>query len=220
MADQTAACSEAGESPVALRKQAAGWRFLSQLLAEAPDNVRIQQARAFLSAFGIEPRDEDGDEIRADYLRLFVGLRKTLAPPWESVYLAPGRRVFQEPALAVRRAYLEASLAHDRMFEKPDDHISLELEFLACLEERIAAAWDAAAVGEADQARAARRRFLQEHLGRWASAFGGDIRAHAATEFWRGVGVVLIGLFSPSPSSGVVESRKECAQPSSVGTGA
>ena len=187
-------------SPGALRRQAEGWRFLSLLFAASPDEARLQQGRAFLSAFGADPGDESGEEIREDYLRLFSGLRKTLAPPWESVYLSPGRRVFQEPALAVRRAYLEAALAHDQMFQVPDDHLSLELEFVASLAARAAAAQESGDTAEADRAAATQRQFVAEHLGRWVSAFADDVRLHARTEFWRGAAAVLRALFPPGES--------------------
>jgi TorA maturation chaperone TorD len=186
-----AVSAEPDEAPEGLRAQAAGWRFLADLLAEVPRDARIQQARAFLAGLGMDGGSEDDGQIRADFLQLFVGLKKTLAPPWESAYLTPDRQVMQTPTLAVRRAYLQAGLSHPGMFQIPDDHISLELEFLAALAERTAQALEGNQLEAADEARIAREHFLDEHLGRWAGAFVADIQAHANTSFWRGVGAVL-----------------------------
>src|SRR3990170_3241002 len=121
----TAVSSEIGPAPRELRAQAAGWRFLADLLAEPPSDARIEQARAFLASLGMDAGGEDGGQIRADFLQLFMGLRKTSAPPWESAHLSRDRRVMQTPTLAVRRAYLQAGLSHPGMFQTPDDHISL-----------------------------------------------------------------------------------------------
>jgi len=205
MTPSSAPVQEQAETADLLRQQAAGWRFLSALLAKPPEDRRIGEARTFLATFGIEVGSESPEEIRADYLRLFVGLKKALAPPWESVYLSPSGLVFQQPTLEVRRAYLEAAFSHDQMFEAPDDHVSLELEFLAALNERIAAALDAGNVADADHTRSLRQRFLEHHLDLWVGAFARDILTYSTTSFWKGVATVLLGIFPPAGFNGCGE---------------
>jgi TorA maturation chaperone TorD len=45
--------------------------------------------------------DEAFQELRVDHTRLFVGVGKVLAPPWESVYFNEDRMVFQKQTLEV-----------------------------------------------------------------------------------------------------------------------
>lgn len=58
---------------------------------------------------------------------------KVLAPPWGSVYMSEERLVFQKETLEVRNWYREFGLAAENLYREPDDHIALELGFLAHL---------------------------------------------------------------------------------------
>lgn len=60
---------------------------------------------------------------------------------------------------------------------EPADHLSVELEYLAALVSREAAAWEAGAEGVVE-IRAQERRFLQTHPGRWVPELVACIRQH------------------------------------------
>ena len=49
--------------------------------------------------------DEQFIQLQADYTRMFVGIGKTLAPCWESVYFNEDGMLFQEQTLQVRQWY-------------------------------------------------------------------------------------------------------------------
>jgi TorA maturation chaperone TorD len=189
------------ETSEMLRMEAVGLRFLAGLFLAPPTDSHIEQALSFLKTLGQRPCQECGDEIRIDFTRLFLGLRKTLAPPWESVYLPRGRRVFQEPTLAVRRAYLEAGFAHDTMFQIPDDHVGLELEFLASMNERSADALENGSPSQYQEATGKKERFIEEHLSLWIERFAADITTQAQTTFWKCVATVLVELFPSQENS-------------------
>jgi len=123
--------------------------------------------------------------LRQEYVRLFVGPGKKLAPPWESVYRGPERLVMQEPHAQVLRAYAEQKVGFDGFGKRPADHVALEMQFVSTLLARSRAG---------SRADAALRRFLDEHLLAWLPAFAGDVRRHAKTEFWQGVGETLTAL--------------------------
>jgi TorA maturation chaperone TorD len=125
--------------------------------------------------------ETDGREFRADYDQLFIGPGHLPAPPWESVYRTDEHLVFDWPTLEVRAAYRQMGLTVAKPSD-PDDHIGLELLFLATLAEREAAGDTGAA--EAGQ------QFLQEHLLQWAPAFCADVVAHAQTDLYRGLGLL------------------------------
>lgn len=124
--------------------------------------------------------------IRRDYTALFVGPRKKLAPPWESVYRSPERLVMQEPEREVVRAYASERVGFEGMGgHRPADHIALELQFVAILLERSF---------HRRGARASLRRFFDQHLLQWVPALAADIRREARTDFFRGLGHALEGL--------------------------
>ena len=137
--------------------------------------------------------DKSFDDLRVDYTRLFVGIKKVLAPLWESVYFNQDRMVFQEQTLQVRAWYRRFGLEPEKLYKEPDDHIGLELLFLVHL-----AKLGLQALEENDQAGSekylqAQRDFLSEHLLRWGPAWAKLVRQHASTDFYRGLAHLVHG---------------------------
>lgn len=128
-----------------------------------------------------------GAAFRADYDRLFVGPDHLPAPPWESVYRGEERLVFDWPTLEVRETYRRMGLATEKG-EEPDDHIGLELLFMAILSER-------AAQGD-DNAAMIRQEFMQEHLLRWAPRFCDHVREYARSDLYRGLALLTSGVLA------------------------
>jgi len=145
---------------------------VSPILAEAVQRLR-------------EATSESLAEVKADCAKLFAGVRKLPAPPWESCYLSGKRQVCTEITESVRLAYLEACLWQESPNVEPEDHIGLELQFLGVMSKRIANALEA---GDADLSAAVsaqRAEFIAEHVSRWAGAFSVDLERAAETRFYR-----------------------------------
>jgi TorA maturation chaperone TorD len=101
--------------------------------------------------------------LRAEYAWLFL----LNAVPYESVYVDEALRLNTAATEAVAAAYRAGGFRPAGAVGAPD-HVGLELAFLGHL---AAAEADALTRGDAAAAaaqRAAQRRFLAEHLGRWA----------------------------------------------------
>jgi len=71
--------------------------------------------------------------LKWDYRRLFVGPDRLKAYPWESVYLGKDHILFDEQTIAVRQLYRRFGLQTARQRREPEDHIGLELAFMAHL---------------------------------------------------------------------------------------
>ncbi len=129
---------------------------------------------------------EDGvDALLVDYTKLFLGPNRMLAAPFGSVWLDESRSVMGESTAALEALYAEAGFELDESFHSTPDHIAAELEFLYLLtfrENEARRADDPAAVAEA---RLLRRRFLDEHLGRWIGPFTSAVSAGALSAFYR-----------------------------------
>lgn len=125
------------------------------------------------------------DRLLRDYTRLFLGPIDILAKPYGSVWLESGGGLMQESTMAVTALYEEGGFDIAEDFRELPDHIAVELEFLYLLIHRKNQAQqsgDAAALAEAD---GLRRRFLHDHLGRWAAPFTAAMKSEAGEAFYR-----------------------------------
>lgn len=133
------------------------------------------------------------DDLKADYTRLFVGVGRMSAAPWESVYYSEERLLFQESTLDVRAWYRRFGLEAVNLYKEPDDHIALELSFMAHL-----ANLGLKALSEEDrptfeETLAAQRGFLSEHLLPWAPLWCNLVLETAHTDFYRGLALLVRG---------------------------
>lgn len=184
------------------------WGVLGRLFAAAPYQQILDETRSaeLLAVWPLPhgPRTAEGtaalaesatlgenvQQVRDDFQQLFVGPFHLPAPPWESVYRSRDRLLFEAETLQVREFYRRHGLQAPKLNQEADDHISLELEFLARLLDRAGAA---EADGDLEQARslvAEHDRFLAEHLTTWAPQFFGDVEANAQTACYRGLGIL------------------------------
>lgn len=159
----------------------------SPLGAEQPE---IKYGLELLSRWSSENCDGISEaefgNLNRDKLRLFIGLGRVLAPVWESVYFNENRLVFQQQTLQVREWYARFDLQIERLNREPDDHIGLELSFVAHLASR------ALNIMESDsksfeELLQAQKEFLSEHLLRWGPAWAKLVKQHAETDFYRGL---------------------------------
>lgn len=149
----------------------------------------------------------DLDELAADYAAIYLTYALH-ASPCESVWLDQENLAMQAPMFQVREFYRHHRLAAADWRIRPDDHLVLELHFLACLLE-----------DEHPQALPEAARFLDEHLLRWLPRFAERVSARCATPFYAGAARLtaaycdelrdlLAGLLrAPRPSAEEVEAR-------------
>jgi TorA maturation chaperone TorD len=126
-------------------------------------------------------------DLQSDYFSLFVGAGKVLAPPWESVYFSEERLLFQEQTLAVRAWYRRFGLEIEKLHQEPDDHLGLELAFLAHLASLGLAELERQDSDGVEAILNAQRNFVQQHLLRWEGEWSGLVLEHARTDFYRGL---------------------------------
>ncbi len=132
-------------------------------------------------------------EMQTDYVRLFIGPGRVLAPPWESVYFSEDRLVFQEQTLQVRNWYRRFGLEPEKLHKEPDDHIGLEISFVAYLARLAFEALAEQDEEEFEQLLEAQRQFLSEHLLKWGPYWCDLVLEHAQTEFYQGLALLTRG---------------------------
>jgi anaerobic sulfite reductase subunit A len=134
-------------------------------------------------------------DLAVDYARVFLGagiVGHDAAYPYESVYTSPKRLIMQEARDQVLEIYRAKGLNKAESLEVPEDHIALELEFMAylCYETKLALDkkdWPAVTVLLKEQF-----DFITKHLLNWTPEFCADIEKYAGTEFYKGVSKVTV----------------------------
>ena len=130
--------------------------------------------------------DTQLDDLAADYADLYLnhGLQTS---PLESVWLDEEGLTHQAPMFEVREYYQRHGLGSAAWRVRSDDHLCLQLEFLAFLFEQ------AAAEDDPTQTMAETANFLDEHLLRWIPEFGLRTARRCATPFYAGLGLLTAG---------------------------
>ncbi len=160
--------------------------FAKRFVFESDDAQLAQKADAMkVSLQGI---DDDAIEMLAvDFDRVFFGMGPITARhafPYESVYTSEKGIMMQEAYSQVVRAYREQKLAKDEAFTEPEDHIAVELAFMATLAERSAAFLREGHEEAAEQTVMQQLSFAKEHLLNWVDIFCVDLAAAADGSFY------------------------------------
>ena len=123
------------------------------------------------------------EELAVDYARVFLAAGSAdgaAAIPCESVYASPAKIYMQESWEEVCAEYARFGMAkaegHDDLME---DHLALELEFMACLVEK--------------DEYAAQKSFAEKHLSNWVGSFAADIDKYARCDFYKAIGRITEG---------------------------
>ena len=153
---------------------------------------------ALLSAFCANWDAAGLGTLEWDFNRLFVGPGEMLAPPWESVHRSKTKLTFQEPTLQVRELYRRFGVEAPGIHREPDDHLGLELAFLATLSDQAAGAADRGDTAHLARCFQAQSDFLRDHLLAWAPACLALVEKHAETDYYRGAARLALGALAES----------------------
>lgn len=156
-----------------------------------PSTPSTAQGLAHLRASRKE--SESAATIRADHARLYGYTAVARVSPYESVHRGRDGLVFDEQTLQVRDAYRSISLRAPQYNREPDDHIGLELDFLAQSCVKAMGALDLGSVSDAQRYVAVGNTFFTEHLSQWAPDMLDKATAMADTHFMQGICRLTVG---------------------------
>lgn len=158
---------------------------------------------AYARQMGEDFATEGMQNLLLDYTRLFLGPSHIIAKPYGSIWLEQQGTLMGESTVAVMALYKEGGFEMDEEFRELPDHIAAELEFLYLLIYRENEAHRNGNPGAAQEKAELRRRFLDQHLGRWVGPFTTAVREGAESDYYRQL-AALTGRFV-SMESGKVE---------------
>jgi TorA maturation chaperone TorD len=125
------------------------------------------------------PGPAELDALAADYAAIYL-TGALGASPCESVWLSEDHLTCQEPMFEIRRLYAEQGLRASDWRARPDDHLVLQLQFLARRFE------DGRGAGQVRES----ARFLDEHLLRWIGDFAQRVASRCDTPFYAGLALL------------------------------
>lgn len=152
-----------------------------------PEENPLAEGFALIRKFIDEPREDPLTDLAVDYASAFLGAGKTKAAyPYESVYTSPERLVMQGAWEEVTRIFRAHGLACSDHRDIMEDHIAMELEFMAHLTDDALAARKAGNDAAYAASLKEQQSFLKNHLLNWVPSFAHEAREYIETDFYRG----------------------------------
>lgn len=161
------------------------YRFLSSLYMKEPEQRLLQDIRngkfritgikeveegfkeivKFVKSF--RNPDELYREVADEYVRLFLGIEEAEVLPYQSVF--EGKSPYGEVTLRIKRRYMAAGVKKTVGFAEAEDHLGVELGFMAYLCEK---QMEALTKGEGSEEHLRNQKgFLVEELLTWVPRF-------------------------------------------------
>ena len=155
-------------------------------LASAQGGIELKKASDLLSALGSKAATLEGSErknlltdLAIEFSALFVNpgqqVGRKRVMPWESAYFTSPPRMFGPPFHEVVEAYRLAGFEKPKEYKEPEDHIALELEFMAHLARLTTASIDNTKPEFGVGYLKLQKEFLTDHLLRWVGKFSKEV---------------------------------------------
>ena len=174
--------------------------FLAELKAmrfpAATGNTAVDAGYRAIAAYLSGADAHAVTDLAVDYVRAFIGHgidAYSAAYPFESVYTSPKRLMMQEARDEVLAVYRSEGLDKLPTWKEGEDHIALELEFMAALSDRIVAAVEADDEDEVERLLSTQRNFLDDHLASWVPRMTADLRRFAQCGLYQGLASLTDG---------------------------
>ena len=163
-----------------------------EILSEDDQDVMAKMAGFVSKLEGKLTEEVEGEpsfleQVKSEYIKLLVGPGKMIAYPWESTYCGKETLLFQESTLRVRQFYRKYGYLPQGYPHVADDHISLELHFMAKLSQRALEAFQQGDMTGARSMLEGQQIFLKYHLLNWIPQYAENMKksktAHMYPQF-------------------------------------
>ena len=141
---------------------------------------------------GAAEDEETLTRLAVDFASVFLGMNKSQdgAYPYESVYTSEQGLLMQEAAEEALLAYRREGISQNMNYSVPDDHVALELSFMAHLCQKAAQSDKKSEQATVSSLNYKQAQFVEDHLGRWIPLFCKKCILLATTDFYRGLAML------------------------------
>jgi putative dimethyl sulfoxide reductase chaperone len=172
---------------------------------EAQPDTEVSEGSRVLNAYlrGIDQANlkKVASDLAAEFAALFLNASGQSVYPFESVYTSAERLLMQEARDQVVFEYRRAGLERIQEFKEPEDHIAIELEFMAYLCNKTLEALKAQNSTAARESLEWQQKFLDQHLNRWIPRFCEDLAKVAQSGFYKGIALLTNELLETEPEN-------------------
>jgi TorA maturation chaperone TorD len=174
-------------------------------LASAQGGTELKKAADLLSTVSSKATVLEGKErkklltdLAIEYTSLFINpgqqVGRVRVLPWESAYFTSPPRMYGPPYHQVVEAFRMVGFEKPKEYTEPEDHIALELEFMAHLCRLTTAGVDSEKLDFALGYLKLQKEFLADHLLRWVGTFSDKLKANSEkreVDFYYALGTML-----------------------------
>lgn len=180
------------EVTVDFLKQLTGNEFISQLSAMGEDEG-FRLLTTYLKSIAGRDLQQVRLELAVEYARLFLGLGAGVYHPSESAYTTTTHFIMQQPRDSVMAEYRKALVDKVKEFPEPEDHVAMELQFMAHLCGKAEEAMKGGQKIDAKKLLETQRDFITNHLLVWVPKLANDIIKATTVDFYKAVAQITKG---------------------------
>ena len=183
-----------GDLKASMESRQLGYSLFSSLFYQEPTREFFEALSASdegdVLACYIKAKEAEGHtleslatSVKCEFSALFLGMSASPVMTSESVYLSPSHCLMQEQRDEVLSVYRAAGMKVEDSFREPEDHIAVELSFMAFMCEACVCIemGDEASLADNIETQAV---FVRDHLLRWMPEFCSSVRKHKRVAFY------------------------------------
>lgn len=140
---------------------------------------------SYFASIHEEQIKEIRQEMKPEYARLFLGPKKLIAPPYESVYRSNNKCIFGGETEHVKLFYKNAGMELKEKVKVPEDFIGTELEFMYWMSHRMYQALQENNEELFVKMAIYQHEFLLQHLTMWVPQFTKDVIEGTTMEYFK-----------------------------------
>jgi TorA maturation chaperone TorD len=173
-------------------------KTLFKQLAESAEEELLKDGCLTLSD-AIKDFEEDVDksslltDLASEYASLFLNVGSSPVYLVESVYLGKHHLLYEEPYFEVLEAYKTFGFEKSPEFKEPEDHLAVELEFMAKLIDLTMRSIDENNLEYAKGYLNLQKEFLDDHLIKWVPQLCQKLEEASSSKFYKGLAKLLHG---------------------------
>lgn len=159
-----------------------------ELLAEVIDQFRGKDEKETADML---------EDLAADYAKTFLAAGDAAgkaAFPYESVYTGTDSQFGGSVQMNLNAEYAARGFSmREDMFKIMEDHIGLELNYMAELLKEQAEMIEAGEEKKADKLSKNMKKFFRRHISNWVNLFANDIYKYTQRDFYKAIARILLG---------------------------
>jgi len=161
---------------------------ITEVLPSAETRGAVKELVRFTDTIPSQDLDDVEVRLAADYARLFLSINEVPSHPSESVYR--DGTMMQYSRDEVLKVYWSFGVDKKKEFTEPEDHIAVELSFLAYLCKKAIEALKKKNTKEARKYLQGQKEFLEVHLMKWVPRLVKDIIDTGQTPFYKAIAIL------------------------------